>query len=102
VLAANASVVVWVNTTCAPNNCPVHLSAPASGTDRTASLPADAYAYDGSLSDDGTQLALSLGTGVDSQGATDQDTAVLVDISSRVVHLIPQTKVPQVRPGACH
>ena len=76
VLAANANVVVWVNNTCAPDNCNVHLSAPNGGTDRTVYLPAGAYAYDGSLSDDGTHLALSLSTGVDSEGATDQDTGV--------------------------
>jgi hypothetical protein len=99
-LAANAGVVVWVKSTCAPNNCPVHLSAPAIGLDRVVSLPAGAYAYDGSLSDDGTYLALSLGTGVDTEGATDQDTGVLVDMASRVVHLIPQTKVPASETGS--
>jgi hypothetical protein len=99
VLAANASVVVWVNAACTPNNCPVHLSAPSSGTDRTVSLRADTYAYDGALSDDGTQLALSLGRGVDSQGATDQDTGVLVDMASRTVRPIPQTKVPASETG---
>ena len=100
VLAANANVVVWVNTTCAPNNCPIHLSAPAGGADRTISLPAGAYAYDGSLSDDGNYLALSLGTGVDTQGATDQDTGVLVDIASRVVRPIQQTKIPASQTGS--
>jgi len=100
VFAANASVVVWVNTACAPDNCPVHLSAPASGTDRTVSLPAGAYAYDGSLSDDGTYLALSLGTAADTQGATDQDSGVIVEMASRVVHLIPQTKVPASETGS--
>jgi hypothetical protein len=94
VLAANAGVVVWVNNTCVPDNCPVHLSTPAGGADRIVSLPAGAYAYDGSLSDDGTHLALSLGTGVDSEGATDQDTGVLVDVSSGAVQAIQQTKIP--------
>jgi hypothetical protein len=100
VLAANAGVVVWVNTTCAPDNCPVHLSPPSGGADRTVSLPAGAYAYDGSLSDDGTYLALSLGTGVDSEGATDQDTGVLVDMATRAVHLIQQTKIPAGETGS--
>ena len=94
VFAANAGVVVWVNNTCVPDKCPIHLSATSGGADRIISLPAGAYAYDGSLSDDGTYLALSLGTGVDSQGATDQDTGVLVDMASRAVHLIQQTKIP--------
>ncbi len=100
VLAADANVVVWVNVACAPNNCLVHLGASASGADRAVSLPANAYAYDGSLSDDGTQLALSLGTGADSQGATDQDAGVLVDVASRAVHPIPQTKVPASETGS--
>jgi hypothetical protein len=100
VLAADANVVAWVKTTCAPDNCPVHLSAPAGGTDRTVSLPAGAYAYDGALSDDGSRLALSLGTGVDAQGATDQDTGVLVDVSTRAVHPIQQTKVPAGEKGS--
>ena len=100
VLAANASVVVWVNNTCVPDSCPVHLSPPAGGADRIVSLPAGAYAYDGSLSDDGTHLALSLGTAVDSQGATDQDTGVLVDMASRVVHPIQQTKIPADQTGS--
>ena len=100
VLAANANVVVWVNNTCVRDNCPVHLSAPTSGTERTVSLPAGAYAYDGSLSDDGTYLALSLGTGVDSEGGTDQDTGILVDISSRAVHPIQQTKIPAGETGS--
>jgi hypothetical protein len=72
----------------------VHLSATSGGADRIVSLPAGAYAYAGSLSDDGTHLALSLGTGVDSEGATDQDTGVLVDMATRAVHLIQQTKIP--------
>ncbi|HEY5457082.1 MAG TPA: hypothetical protein VIJ96_16590 [Acidothermaceae bacterium] len=94
VLDANTNVVVWVNNTCVPNDCPVHLSTPAGGADRIISLPAGAYAYDGSLSDDGTYLALSLGTGVDTQGSTDQDNGVLVDLSNRAVHPIQQTKIP--------
>lgn len=97
-LAANAGVVAWVNNTCVPNDCPVHLT--GGGTDRMVSLPAGAYAYDGSLSDDGTYLALSLGTGVDGQGATDQDTGVLVDMASRAIHVIPQTKVPASETGS--
>ena len=99
VLAANSNVVAWVNDACAPDNCPIHLSAPNDGTDRTVSLPAGAYAYDGSLSDDGTHLALSLSTGVDSEGATDQDTGFLVDVSSRAVHQIQQTKIPAGETG---
>jgi hypothetical protein len=100
VLAANAGVVVWVNNTCVPDNCPVHLSAPAGGADRTVSLPQGAYAYDGSLSDDGTYLALSLSTGVDTEGATDQDTGVLVDISTRAIHAIQQTRIPAGETGS--
>ena len=99
VLAASAGVVVWVNNTCAPDNCPVYLSPPSGGADRIVSLPAGAYAYDGSLSDDGTYLALSLGTGVDSEGATDQDAGVLVDIATRAVHRIQQTKIPAGETG---
>ncbi len=102
VLAANSNVVVWVNNACVPDNCPIHLSAPNDGTDRIVSLPAGAYAYDGSLSDDGTHLALSLSTGRDSQGATDQDTGVLVDVASRAVHQIQQTKIPAGETGDCH
>lgn len=100
VLAANASVVVWVNNTCVPDNCPIHLSPPSGGTERTVSVPAGAYAYDGSLSDDGAYLALSLGTGVDSEGATDQDAGVLVDIATRAVHPIQQTKIPAGETGS--
>ena len=100
VFAANANVVVWVNNTCVPDNCPVHLSATSGGADRIVSLPAGAYAYDGSLSDDGTYLALSLSTGRDTQGATDQDTGVLVDMASRAVHLIQQTKIPAGETGS--
>jgi hypothetical protein len=100
VLAANAGVVVWVNNTCVPDNCPVHLGPLAGGADRIVSLPAGAYAYDGSLSDDGTYLALSLGTGVDTQGATDQDTGVLVDLSNLAVHPIQQTKIPALETGS--
>ena len=100
VLAANAGIAVWVNNICVPDNCPVHLSAPAGGADRIVSLPAGAYAYDGSLSDDGTYLALSLATGVDTEGATDQDTGALVDMASRAVHLIPQTKIPAGETGS--
>ncbi|HEY5051119.1 MAG TPA: hypothetical protein VII50_09465 [Acidothermaceae bacterium] len=100
VLDANANVVVWVNNTCAPDNCPIHLSPPAGGADRVVSLPAGGYAYDGSLSDDGKYLALSLGTGVDSEGATDQDTGVLVDIATRAVHPIQQTKIPASETGS--
>ncbi len=99
-LAANANVVVWVNNTCEPDNCNVHLTAPTGGTDRTVYLPAGAYAYDGSLSDDGAYLALSLSTGRDAQGATDQDTGFLVDISSRAVHQIQQTKIPAGETGS--
>ena len=76
------------------------MSALTSGADRTVPLPAGAYAYDASLSDDGTRLALSLGTGVDSEGATNQDTGVLVDVSSRAVHQIEQTKVPAGETGS--
>jgi len=100
VLAANANLVVWVNNTCAPDNCPLHLSPPSGGAARTVSLPAGAYAYDGSLSDDGTHLALSLSTGRDSQGATDKDTGVLVDIATRAVHPIQQTKIPAGETGS--
>ena len=100
VLATNAGVVAWVNNTCAPDNCPIHLSPPSGGADRTVSLPAGAYAYDGSLSDDGTYLALSLSTGRDTQGATDQDTGVLVDMASRAVHPIQQTKIPAGETGS--
>jgi hypothetical protein len=100
VLAANAGVVVWVNNTCVPDNCPIHLSPPAGGAERTVSLPAGAYAYDGSLSDDGTYLALSLGTGVDAEGATDQDTGVLVDMATRAIHPIQQTKIPAGETGS--
>ena len=99
VLAANANVVVWVDNTCAPDNCNVHLSTPTGGTDRTVYLPAGAYVYDGSLSDDGAYLALSLSTGRDAQGATDQDTGVLVDISSRALRPIQQTKIPAGETG---
>jgi hypothetical protein len=94
VLAANARVVAWVNNTCVPpDNCPVHLSPAMGGAERTVSLPAGADAQDGSLSDDGTYLALSLGT-VDVEGRTDQDTGVLVDMATRAVHPIQQTKIP--------
>ena len=100
VIVANSNVVVWVNNTCVPDNCNVHLSTPTGGTDRTVYLPAGAYAYDGSLSDDGAYLALSLSTERDSQGATNQDTGFLVDISSRAVHPIQQTKIPAGETGS--
>jgi len=99
VVAANSNVVVWVKNTCVPDNCNVHLSAPSDGTDRTVLLPAGAYVYDASLSDDGAYLALSLSTGRDSQGATNQDTGFLVDVSSRAVHQIQQTKIPAGETG---
>ena len=37
---------------------------------------------------------------MDSEGATDQDTGVLVDIATRAVHPIQQTKIPAGETGS--
>jgi hypothetical protein len=94
VLAADANVLAWVANSCAPDTCPVHLSAPTGGADSTVFLPHGAYAFEGSLNSDSTYLALDLGSGVDANGATNRDTGVIVDLTTRKVHIIEQTKIP--------
>jgi hypothetical protein len=93
VLAAGPSIVAWVPFTCVPDGCPVHLSAPTGTADRTVSLPPGEYAYGGSVSDDGKYLALTVGTGVNADGSTEQDSGLLVDLSSGAVRPIARTAV---------
>ena len=94
VLAAGPTVVAWVADSCAPDRCPVHLSATSGGPSRLVALPRHAYAFEGTLSDDGRFLALNLGTRSDAQGATSQDTGAVVDLTTHRFHLISQSKVP--------
>jgi hypothetical protein len=93
VVAAGASVVAWVPFTCVPDGCPVHLSAPTGTADRTVSLPPGEYAYGGSVSDDGKYLALAVGTGINPDGSTEQDSGLLVDLASGAVRPIERTTV---------
>ena len=93
VLAAGSGVVAWVPFTCVPDGCPVHLSAPTGTADRTISLPPGEYAYGGSVSDDGTYVALTVGTGVNPDGSTEQDSGLLIDVSSGAVRPIERTAV---------
>jgi hypothetical protein len=99
VLAAGPKVVVWVADSCAPDRCPVHLNPTGGGLSRLIALPRHAYAFEGTLSDDGQFLALNLGTRSNSQNATSQDTAAVVDLTTHRLHLIPQTKVPAGEQG---
>ncbi|MDQ1709822.1 MAG: hypothetical protein QOG49_1207 [Frankiaceae bacterium] len=93
VLAASKSVVAWVGLGCA-YPCPVHLSPPTGGADRTVPVPRGAYAIQGSVSSDGKYVALTLGTGVAADGATNQDTGVLIEVATRKMRVIPQTAIP--------
>jgi hypothetical protein len=99
VLAAGPTVVAWVADSCAPDRCPLHLSPTSGGLSQLVALPRHAYAFDGSLSDDGHFLAVNLGTRSDAQNATSQDTGAVVDLTTRRLHLISATKVPASEQG---
>lgn len=91
VLASNGAVIAWVDA-CTRGNCPVHLSRPGQ-PDTAVQLPSRAYAIEGSLSTDSRYLALTLGTGADADGATNEDTGVLVDVATSTMQTVPQTKI---------
>ena len=93
VLAADATVIAWVDNGCVLGNCPVHLSAPDGTKSNTVDLPQGAYAFDGSISSDSKYLALDLATSIDAEGATNQDRGVIVELATRAVHVVPQTTI---------